>query len=140
MGFREKMAWAMIVVLVGTGALYFSWVIQQSLAMGQVAPPNLGFMIGYVVLVVMASIVVAILIAATRPSEATPPLDDREKLIMFSGEVWSGRLLGFLTLVMLVDFDVYGDGNRLFHLIFSSLVVSQVVEYAAQIFFYRRGV
>ena len=140
MGFREKLAWAMMVIMAGTGGLYYSWVHMQSSAIGAWAPPNIAFLIGYVVLVIVLAIVAGIAIGISRPSEASPPMDERERLILFAGEVWAGRLLSVLILCTLLDFAVSGNGNRLFHLVFASLIISQVGEYVFRIFFYRRGV
>ena len=139
MGFQEKMAWAMMLILIVTGIAYYSLVFQASVALGAVAPPMLPIMIGYVVFLVVLAIIAAILIAATRPSEASTSLDEREQFIQFKGEAWSGRAMGFLVLCALVDFGLNGDGNRLFHLVFATLIVSQIAEYGLQIFFYRRG-
>lgn len=140
MGFREKMAWAMLVIMSGTGSLYFYWVYQQSMALGDWAPPNLTFLIGYVILVIVLAIIAGIVIGISRPSEASPPMDERERMISFSGEVWAGRLMTVLILCALGDFALSGSGNRLFHLAFASLVISQVAEHIMQILFYRRGV
>lgn len=140
MGFQEKMAWAMMLILIVTGVAYCGVIFQAAGALGQFPPPILPLMIGYVVLLVIASIVASILIAVTKPSEASTALDEREKVIQFKGEAWSGRAMGFLILCALLDFGVNGDGNRLFHLVFATMIISQIAEYGLQIFFYRRGV
>lgn len=140
MGFQEKMAWAMMLILIVTGVAYYGVIFQATGALGQFPPPILPLMIGYVVLLVIASIVASILIAVTKPSEASTALDEREKVIQFKGEAWSGRAMGFLILCALLDFGVNGDGNRLFHLVFATMIISQIAEYGLQIFFYRRGV
>lgn len=139
MGFQEKMAWAMMIILIVTGVAYYSLVFQASAALGAVAPPMLPVMIGYVIFLVVLAIIAAILIAATRPSDASASLDERERLIQFKGEAWSGRAMGFLVVCALIDFGLNGDGNRLFHLVFATLILSQIAEYGLQIFFYRRG-
>lgn len=140
MGFQEKMAWAMMVVLIITGVAYYSVVFQASVALGAVAPPILPLMIGYVVFLVVLITVAAIIIAISKPSEAGAGLDERDKLIQFKGEAWSSRAMGFLMVCALLDFGVNGDGNRLFHIIFAVLIISQIAEYGLQILFYRRGV
>jgi len=139
MGFQEKMAWAMTVILIVTGVAYYSVIFRAAGAIGAFPPPMLPLMIGYVVFLVVAAIVAAIVISATRPSEASASLDERERLIQFKGEAWSGRAMGFLTICALIDFGLSGDGNRLFHLIFAILIISQIAEYGLQILFYRRG-
>ena len=140
MGFREKLAWAMMVIMASTGVLYYSWVHMQSSALGAWAPPNIAFLIGYVILVIILAIIAGIAIGVSRPSEASPPMDERERLILFAGEVWAGRLLSVLLLLTLADFALGGNSNRLFHLAFASLIISQVGEYVFRIWFYRRGV
>ncbi|MCR9078593.1 MAG: hypothetical protein NXH78_05785 [Hyphomonadaceae bacterium] len=140
MGFREKMAWAMLVIMSAMGGLYFYWVFQQSAAIGDWAPPNLRFLIGFVILVIVLAIIAGTVIGISRPSEASPPMDERERMISYSGEVWAGRLMTILILFALGDFAVNDSGNRLFHLTFASLVVSQIAEHVMQILFYRRGV
>lgn len=140
MGFQEKMAWAMMVILIVTGVAYYSVVFQASAALGAVAPPLLPLMIGYTVFLVVLITVAAILISISKPSEAGAGLDERDKLIQFKGEAWSSRAMGFLTVCALLDFGVNGDGNRLFHIIFAVLIISQIAEYGLQILFYRRGV
>lgn len=140
MGFREKMAWAMLAIMSVTGGLYGLFVFQQSAELGAWAPPNLKYMIGYIILVIVLAIIAGTIIGISRPSEASPPMDERERLISFAGEVWSGRMMGFLIICVLVDFALNRDGNRLFHLAFASLIVSQIAEHVLQILFYRRGV
>jgi len=140
MGFQEKMAWAMMLILIVTGVAYYSVIFQAAGALGQFPPPMLPLMIGYVVFLVIAAIIAAIIISATKPSEANSSLDERERLIQFKGEAWTGRAMGFLSLCALLDFGLNGDGNRLFHLIFAIMILSQIAEYGLQIFFYRRGV
>ena len=139
MGFQEKMAWAMMIILIVTGAAYYSLVFQASAAIGATAPPMLPVMVGYVVFLVVMAIIAAIAISITKPSEANASLDEREKLIQFKGEAWSGRAMGFLVLCALLDFGLNGDGNRLFHAVFAIMIISQIAEYGLQIFFYRRG-
>jgi hypothetical protein len=53
--FREKTAWAMASTLIGGAAFYLNMVISASRALGQTAPPVVGFVIAYVVVIVIAS-------------------------------------------------------------------------------------
>ncbi|MEL7033278.1 MAG: hypothetical protein AAGL97_04265 [Pseudomonadota bacterium] len=139
MGFQEKMAWVMMIILIVTGVSYYSLVFRASAALGATVAPMLPLMIGYVVFLVAMAIIAAIAISIMKPSEASASLDEREKLIQFKGEAWAGRFMGFLVLCALLDFGLNGDGNRLFHTIFAILIISQIAEYGLQIFFYRRG-
>lgn len=140
MGFQEKMAWAMAAILFVTGAAYYGWVFFASSELGQAPPPILPLLILYVVFIVIAAAGMATVIALTNPSEANARLDERERMIQFKGEAWSGRALAFLVLLGLIDFAVFQDGNRLFHVIFAALIISQIAEYCLQIFFFRRGI
>ena len=139
MGFQEKMAWAMMIILSVTGVAYYSQVFQASAALGATVPPVLPLMIGYVVFLVILSIVVAVAISISKPSEASASLDEREQLIQYKGEAWSSRAMGFLVLCALLDFGLNGDGNRLFHAVFGILILGQIAEYGLQILFFRRG-
>ena len=140
MGFQEKMAWAMMIILIVSGVAYYSLIFQASAALGFIAPPFLPILAGYVIFIVVAAIVAATAIALMKPSDANTHLDEQEKLIQFKGEALSSRAMAFLVLCALLDFALSGDGNRLFHFVFAALIISQIAEYGLQIFFYRRGV
>jgi cytochrome b561 len=140
MSFREKTAWGMGLILILAGAWYFSKVVSLSTALGHTSPPDLHFFIGYVVLVVIASIVVNVTLAVTSGKEASVPVDEREKAILDKAGHWSGYVLALGAFSGLWHFGWQDDGNMLFHVIFGSLMLSQIAEYAFQIFLYRRGV
>ena len=140
MSFREKSAWAMAAVLLVAGFWYFQRVIGLSGALGHVAPPNIRFVIGYVILVVVASIFVNIIIASAAGKEAEAPADEREKAILHKAGHWSGYMLAVGAVAGLWHFGWNNDGNLLFHIVFGSLMLSQIAEYAFQVFLFRRGV
>ncbi|MEZ5998619.1 MAG: hypothetical protein R3B98_07995 [Hyphomonas sp.] len=140
MSFREKTAWAMGLILTAGSVFYFSKVIGLSRAIGHTAPPIIGFIIAYVILIVIASIVLFSVLGASSPKEANSPADERERQIESRAGHWSGTLLGLGVFAGLWHFWAYADGNMLFHVVFGSLMASQIAEYAFQIFLYRRGV
>ena len=140
MSFREKTAWGMGLILILAGVWYFQRVIGLSEALGHVAAPNIKFVIGYVVLVVIASIVVNIIIASAAGKEAEAPADEREKVILDRAGHWSGYVLAVGAVAGLWHFGWNSDGNLLFHIVFGALMLSQVAEYAFQIVLFRRGV
>jgi hypothetical protein len=140
MPFREKTAWAMALILIGGAAFYLNMVISASRALGQTAPPIVGFVIAYVVVIVIASVVLMSALAATSPREANAPADEREKIIGDKAGNWSGYVIVMPALGALWHYAVNGDGNMLFHLVFLSLMLGQIAEYAFQIILYRRGV
>lgn len=139
MSFREKSAWAMAAVLTAGGLFYFDKVIGLSQALGETAPPIIGFVIAYVVLVVIASIIVMSVVAGASGKEADAPPDEREDRILNKAGNWSGYVLAVPAIGALWHYSVHMDGNMLFHLVFASLMASQIAEYVFQIILYRRG-
>lgn len=140
MSFREKSAWAMALILIGGAIFYFDKVVSLSRATGETAPPIIGFVIAYVVLIVIASIIIMSVLAVSAGKEADVPADEREKIIADRAGNWSGYVLVIPALGALWHYTVHSDGNMLFHLVFLGLMLSQISEYMFQIFLYRRGV
>ena len=139
MSFREKSAWGMAVVLSAGAVFYFDKVIGVSRATGETAPPLIGFVIAYVVLIVIASVIVMSVLAVSAGKEANAPADERERIIADKAGNWSGYVLAVPALGALWHYTVHMDGNMLFHLIFLSLMLSQIAEYVFQIVLFRRG-
>ncbi|MEL8055229.1 MAG: hypothetical protein AAGK66_03665 [Pseudomonadota bacterium] len=140
MSFREKTAWVMIVILTGAGLWYFKMIYIASSAMDAVAPIIPAFLVGYVLLIIIASIILMSMIAVASPEEADAPADEREKLLQDKAGNWSGYILGFGVIAGILHYSVNADGNLLAQLCFASLMLSQIAEYGFQIWFYRRGV
>lgn len=140
LSFREKSAWAMAVILIAAGYFYLSKVVRISQSLGETAPPLIGLVIAYVVLIVIASIVLMSFLAVTSGKEADQPADEREKIIAAKAGNWSGYVLAIPALGALWHYSVHMDGNMLFHAVFLSLMLSQISEYVFQIVLYRRGV
>lgn len=140
MPFREKTAWVMTLILTGAGVYYFQKVASLSGALGETAPPVMAFLIGYVVLVVLASIAGNIALAIMSPKEAEAPADEREKVILDKAGHWSGYIMAVGVISALLNYAVFQDGHMLFHAAFGSLMASQIAEYLIQIVLYRRGV
>ena len=137
--FREKTAWAMAAVLTGGAAFYLHLVISASQALGRTAPPVIGFVIAYVVVIVIASVAAMSVLAGTSPREADAPADERETIIADKAGNWSGYVMAVPALGALWHYAVNGDGNMLFHLVFLALMLGQIAEYLFQIVLYRRG-
>ena len=140
MSFRERTAWIMGLILIAAGVWYFKRVIGLSLELGQPVAPDIKFVIGYVVLVVIASIIANIVIASAAGKEAEAPADERERAVLDKAGHWSGYVLAVGAVAGLWHFGWDNDGNLLFHIIFGALMLSQVAEYAFQIVLFRRGV
>ena len=140
MSFREKTAWAMGAILIAAGILYFQRVIGLSQALGETSAPNIRFVIGYILLVVIASIIVNSMIAGAASKEAEAPADERERAILDKAGHWSGYVLAVFAVAGLWHYSWLNDGNLLFHIVFGALMLSQIAEYGFQIFLFRRGV
>lgn len=139
MSFREQSAWAMGLILTVAGLLYFAKVYALSQAIGATAPPIIGFVVVYVVLIVLASIVIVSPLAAVQPQAANAPADERERMILDRAGNWSGYVLAFGVAAALFHFWAQRDGNMLFHIAFACLMASQISEYLFQIILFRRG-
>lgn len=140
MAFKEKSAWAMMVILIAAGLFYFNLIFKASAALGATAPIIPPFLVAYIVLVVIASIVVMSVIAISAPEEANAPADERERRADNKAGHWSGYILAIGVISGVLHYSVTGDGNLLAQLCFGSLMLSQIVEYGLQIWLYRRGV
>ncbi|WP_084397802.1 hypothetical protein [Henriciella aquimarina] len=140
MSFHEKSAWVMGAVLLIAAAWYFRTVAAASAALGEVAPPLLPLVVGYIVLIIVLSIIAHILVAVTKPSEADDTLDERDRIIASRAGSFGGVLLGVGVLTGLGGYLFDYDGNKLFHIAFGAMMVAQLGEYAAKIWYYRRGV
>jgi hypothetical protein len=137
MSFREKSAWAMAVVTAGAGLLYLALFLGS---FGEAAASvPLASLIGFVLFMVVASIIVQTALALRTPKEANLPADERERPQIDRAGNWSGNVLAVGVVVSLLHFLEHGDGTRLFHMTMASLIVAQVAEYGFQIAFFRRG-
>lgn len=137
--FREKSAWGMAFVLSAGAVFYFDKVVAVSRATGETAPPLIGLVVAYVILIVIASVIVMSVLAVSAGKESNAPADERERIIADKAGNWSGYVLAVPALGALWHYSVNMDGNMLFHLIFFSLMLSQIAEYVFQIVLYRRG-
>jgi hypothetical protein len=137
--FREKCACAMTLILTIAGAYYFSKVVAVSAALGETAPPDMHLVVFYIVMIVIASIVVTSVIAGSDGKEANAPPDERERLIQHKAGNWAGYVLAVPAVAALMHYSVNGDGHLLFHLVFLSLLASQIADYVFQIILFRRG-
>lgn len=137
MSFREKSAWAMALVMTTAGLYYYHVVASASGALGQTAPPAV--IIGYVMFVVIASIVVQTMLALSSGKDADAPADERERRVAHGAGHWSGVVLAIGVVLSLGHYLVRADGNMLFHLVVASLIASQIDEYAFQILLLRRS-
>lgn len=140
MSFREKSAWLMGVALLAAGAFYFYVVAQMSEAVGAVAPPVTPFIVVYVIALTVIAVFGHIVIAVLAPKDAQAKRDERDRAVLFAASNRSGYVFATGTVLALGYYLFTRDGDALFHAVFASLMLGQIVEYALQIYFYRRAV
>lgn len=133
MSFREKSAWAMGVVMLVTGLFYAAMVLAMPRA------PLLGPLIPYVLAVIVLSIVAQAVLGIASPREANAPADERETVAIDRAGHWSGNALGLGVATALIFYVSGVETTLVMHGIMATLIVSTVVEYALQIWFFRRG-
>ena len=138
MAYREKSAWVMVAVMTLAGLYYLNLVLTASRSLGGVVPPT-SILIAYVFLVVIASIVAQVALAASSPKEANAPADERERPALDRAGNISGVILGFGIVISLLYFLYRGEGYLLFHMAMGSLIIAQIAEYVLQIVLLRRS-
>jgi hypothetical protein len=140
MSFREKSAWITLITLIVLTLFFLThlppaWLLQ---------PPG-GFMF-HVLTIGVASfvaieIVAHVIVAIRAPRDAQAPRDERERLIALKATSIAAYVYAMLSL---------GSVFTLVHLgasaigvcfgVFLSFIVAEIVNYAARIVYYRRGV
>ena len=133
MSFKEKSAWVMGAIMVATGLFYANLVASAPQA------PVIGPLIPYVLAVIVLSIVAQVILAISSPKEAEAPADERERSVIDRAGHLSGIVLGFGVISAVIMYIAGWSPTMLVHAIVGSLIVSAIVEYALQIFYFRRA-
>lgn len=140
MTFREKKAWITLLTLVVVFGVYFPF-MANAYHSGEY---GLGYLIHAALVALGAFVVMEIvlisIVAIRSPADARSPIDERELMI----ELKSNRVAYMCLMVMVIgsvfamiheDGGNWGWGN----LFFLAVILAEVINYATQIFFYRRG-
>ena len=141
MSFREKSAWVTLITLIVLMLFYLT----------HLPPPwwlraNPGGFLFYVLTIGVIAFVVIELIAhgimALRaPREARAPSDEREQLIALKARSIAGRVYAVLSLGSILAVAHLGaNAGGVLYCVFLSFIASQIVNYAARLVYYRRGV
>lgn len=138
LSFREKSALAMGALFLAITAFYLIDVQPISWREG-IAPPVDRHFIKITIASIVGAIIIQSTLAARNPKEADTPADERERQVLDRAGHLSGLVLGFGAIAALLNYLVHAQGDLLFHGILISLLVSNIVEYALQIWFFRRG-
>ncbi len=140
MSFQEKSAWVMSLALLVGGVFYFGVVASVSSEAGELAAPLVRVVATYTAILVILAIIGHIAIAVMTPKEADAPLDERERRIFDRAGHISGVVFGFGVVTSLGYYLYSQNGDALFYLVFASLMIGQLAEYAIRIYLYRTAV
>lgn len=140
MSFHEKSAWVLSIALLVGGVFYVKAVAALSAELGYLAPPNLPLLLVFTFTLIAIAVVGHIVIAATAPGEANAATDERERRIDDRAAHLSGYVLGTGIVLALGLYLFTYDGNVMFYIIFGSLLLSQLAEYAVQIKLHRTSI
>jgi hypothetical protein len=142
MSFREKSAWITLITLAlmfGLWAMHFPWGWPLTLA----PEPNpfvfhalVLATISFVVVVVVAHIVVAVL----APREANARADEREQLIGLKATRLGAYVYGALSMSSVLLIHLGANEIGLAYFLVTALVVAEIVSCTARIVYHRRGV
>ena len=139
MAFREISAWIMVLALLLGGAFYVEAVMGLSAALGELAPPVLPLVVVYTMVLVAVAIVGHVVAAVIAWRDAGAPADERDREIEKRASHLSSYVLGAGVVLALGVYLLNQQGDLLFYLVFASLMLSNLAEYALQIVFYRRA-
>ena len=141
MTFNEKMAWIMICALLSASAVFFFILLNVSSSLETVPMPVIlvGLVIFVAIIIVVATIG-ATIAALSNVSEADSTRDERDK-VFFLKASHAGSVVTGVTLLLTCS--IYFLGARASDMllgIVASLILGQLVEYAVQIYYYRRKI
>lgn len=140
MSYREKSAWALLILLTFAAGFY-AWEVGGAwIVGGEVPRPSFKLAAVYIAIVVIGVIISEGSLAAINEAEYDLPADERERAVINKAGNWSGYILGFGVIAGVIHYYQHDDGRLMFHIIVGSFMISQIVEYALQIWFFRRGV
>lgn len=140
MSFQEKSIWVSLIIILLAFGSYFSNIYDGLQAGSLNRQEIVGLFVGLVVTIIVLQIAGHIVVALASPKDADQPGDERDKLISLKAEMPGGLVLGF-GVVTLSLYLMFNDVQSVIiaNLLLLLVVVSQVVTYLLQIFWYRRG-
>jgi hypothetical protein len=140
MSFREKSAWITLITLVVLTLFYIThlppvWMLD---------PPG-GWMFHVLAIGVGAFVVIEIvahvIVAIRAPRDAQAPRDERERLIALKATSIAAYVYAMLSLGSVFVVIHLGANERgVFYCVFLSFILAAIVNYAARVVYYRRGV
>ena len=138
--FKEKSTWVSLAIITFIFAGYFSQVYQGLINGTLDKDAVLGLFIGAVASIIILEIFLHTVIAILNAKDTDQPSDERDRLFSMKAGNISGWVLGFGVLTIAAHtFMRELDSLWVANLLLFAVFVSQVVSYALQIFYYRRG-
>jgi heme/copper-type cytochrome/quinol oxidase subunit 2 len=137
MSFREKSAWIILVMLVLATIVFLTHSFPHELtpeSSGERFHMLIVAIVAFVVIVVVAHIVVAIM----SPRDARTPKDERERLIELKSTAISSYLYAFLSLASVATIHVGANQFGVAYLVTLSFAVSEIINYGMRVILYRR--
>ena len=138
--FEEKSIWVSLVIITFVFAGYFSQVYEGLMSGTLNKGVVFGLFFGAVFSIIVLEIALHIVIAILNAKDADQPSDERDRLFSMRAGNISGWVLGFGVLIIAAQtFMRELDSLWVANLLLFAVFVSQVLSYALQIFYYRRG-
>lgn len=144
MSFWEKgyLATGLAVLVAGAGYFYFVW--QQSLALGQIAPPNwptFGVYLGVVTLISVTSFIVLGSFEAVQSEDAKTvgDFDERDRFVNMKSLATTSYITSVGAYAALVWFLFHQDGSLLFHSLIGALMIGEAAMCFLHLFNYNRA-
>lgn len=140
MSFEEMSTWVSLAIITFVFTGYFSQVYEGLLSGNLDKAAITGLFAGAVITIIVLEIVFHIAISVLNVKDADRSTDERDHLFSMKAGNISGWVLGIGVLIVaghtfITEPDAIWVANLLLFVVF----VSQVVSYALQIFYYRRG-
>ena len=137
MSFREKSAWISVILILAVFGPYF-WFVGRSFA--GATHVHGGTQFALILLFVVLEIVLHVAIAIQSPRDARAPKDEREDLIGLKATRTAFYVLfgGALLSIFALHFPI--NAWTLSQFVLFSIVVAELVKFASQIVFFRRGI
>jgi hypothetical protein len=136
MSFREKSAWISLLLILVVFGPYF-WLVARSFS-GQTHVHG-GTQFLLILVFVVLEIVLHVAIAAQSPRDARAPKDEREDLIDLKATRTAFYVLLGGTLISIFTLHFPVNAWTLAQFVLFSVVVAELVKFASQIVFFRRG-
>ena len=141
MSFREKSAWITLITLVLL-TLFFLTHLPPPWTL---SPRPGGFLFFVLTVGVLAFVVIEIIahiiVAVRAPRDAKAPRDERERLIALKATSIAAYVYAFLSLgAVFAMIHLGGNQFGVGYSVFLSFIIAEIVNYAARVMYYRRGV